>query len=68
MGQWALSNISDIPSRSMRETVLRVVVLGTVYALALGFVVALSPSMGLFSPHATGEVGNVAQAPAEPRH
>lgn len=51
------------PSPDKRETMLRVLVLGTIYALALGFVVALSPSVGLLTPHPTGEIGRVAAAP-----
>lgn len=62
-----MSDTSDNPPRRTRETVLRLVVLGTVYALALGFVVALSPSAGLIDPHAIGEIGRVAEAPAAQR-
>jgi len=49
-----------------RETILRVAVLGTIYALAVGFVVAMSPSMGLVTYNTTGE-DRVAEAPGEAR-
>lgn len=52
----------DTPPRSPRETALRVLVLGTIYALAVSFVVALSPTMGLVKPHPTGEIDRVAEA------
>lgn len=57
-----MSESPDTPPRATRETMLRVMVLGTIYALAISFVVALSPSMGLVTPHPTGEVGRVAEA------
>lgn len=49
------------------DTTLRILVLGTIYALAVFFVVALSPSMGFVTPHPTGEVGRVAEAPDAPK-
>jgi hypothetical protein len=58
-----MTEFMDTPPRSTRETVLRILVLGGIYALAVVFVVALSPSMGLVTPHPTGEVGRVAEAP-----
>ena len=62
-----MNNLPDNPPRSTRESVLRVVVLGAVYALALGFVVALSPSAGLVDTHITGEVGRIAEIPSAQR-
>lgn len=54
----------DLPTpRSTRDTILRVVLLGSIYAAAIGFVIALSPSAGLFTPHPVGEVGRVAATP-----
>lgn len=46
--------------------VLRIIVLGAFYALAVGFTVMLSPSMGVIRHQPTGETGNVAsmEAPA----
>lgn len=58
-----MSENLDQPPTTTRETALRVAMLGIVYALALAFVVALSPSMGFVSPHPTGEVGRIAAAP-----
>lgn len=49
--------------RATRETILRVVVLSSIYAAAIGFVIALSPSAGFFTPHPVGEVGRVAATP-----
>lgn len=49
------------------DTTLRVLVLGAIYAVAVFFVVALSPSMGFVTPHPTGEVGRVAEAPDTPK-
>lgn len=62
-----MSEDSGLPPSSRRETLLRVLMLGAIYALAVTFVVVLSPSMGLVTPHPTGEVGRVAAAP-EPGH
>ncbi len=57
----------DTPApRATRDTILRVVVLGGIYAAAIGFVVALSPSAGLVTPHPVGEVGRVAATPDAP--
>lgn len=60
-----MSHDQNLPSGNKNETALRVLVLGTIYALALFFVVALSPSMGFVTPHPTGEVGRVAEAPEQ---
>lgn len=57
----------ELPQNHKRETVLRIMVLGAIYAAAVTFVVALSPSMGFISPHPVGEIGRVASAP-EPAH
>lgn len=62
-----MSDDLGLPPSKKSETALRVLVLGAIYATAIGFVVALSPSMGLVTPHPTGEVGRVASAP-EPAH
>lgn len=62
-----MSDNQEVPQMNKRETALRVLVLGAIYAAAISFVVALSPSMGLITPHPTGEVGRVAAAP-EPGH
>lgn len=45
---------------SKRETLLRVLVLGTMYALAVFFVIAFSPSMGVVAPQPAGDAGSVA--------
>lgn len=58
-----MSEYSEPTSPPKRETALRVLVLGTIYAVAVFFVVALSPSMGFITPHPTGEIGRVAAAP-----
>lgn len=58
-----MSEISDTPTRSRRETVLRLLVLATIYTVAVLFVVAFSPSLGLVAQHQTGEIGRVAEAP-----
>lgn len=62
-----MSEDPSLPTPRKRDTVLRVVMLGTIYALAIAFVVALSPSMGFVTPHPVGEIGRVAAAP-EPGH
>lgn len=56
--------IEDQAARPSRkgDTALRLLVLGTLYALAIFFVVAMSPSMGFVTPHPIGEVGRVAAA------
>ena len=61
-----MSNHSEPTPRGTRETVLRVAVLGTIYALAVGFVVALSPSMGLVAYQPPPE-DRVAEAPSGTR-
>lgn len=50
-------------TRPVRDTILRVLVLGSVYAVAIAFVIALSPSAGLISPHPVRDTGNVAATP-----
>ena len=58
----------DTPApRTLRDTILRMALLGCVYAVAIGFVIALSPTAGLVTPHPVGEVGRVAATP-EPGH
>lgn len=58
-----MSENLDAQPTNKSDTTLRVLVLGSIYALAIFFVVALSPSMGFVTPHPTGEVGRVAAAP-----
>ncbi|MGE5478019.1 MAG: hypothetical protein ACM3Q1_15285 [Bacteroidales bacterium] len=57
--------IEDQAARPPRkgDTALRLLVLGSLYALAIFFVVAMSPSMGFVTSHPVGEVGRVAAAP-----
>lgn len=62
-----MSEESQHTPTSKSDTTLRILVLGTIYALAVFFVVALSPSMGFVTPHPTGEVGRVAEAPDTPK-
>ncbi|HTH18127.1 MAG TPA: hypothetical protein VL974_15830 [Magnetospirillum sp.] len=45
------------------ESRLRLLVLGSLYVLALGFAVAFSPAAGLVSLQRTGEIGRIAEAP-----
>lgn len=47
--------------------VLRIAVLGVLYALAVAFAVVFSPSMGVVQPHPTGEVGRMASAEPQAR-
>ncbi|MCR6628804.1 MAG: hypothetical protein NVV74_01390 [Magnetospirillum sp.] len=42
---------------------LRMLVLGAVYVLALSFVIAFSPYLALVPNHPTGQIGTVAEAP-----
>lgn len=62
-----MSDDQGMPPANKRETALRMLVLGAIYVAAITFVVALSPSMGLVTPHPTGEVGRVAAAPEPAR-
>jgi len=55
-------NHDAIETANKVDTVLRIAVLGALYAVAILVVVAFSPSMGLVQPHPTGEVGRVASA------
>lgn len=62
-----MSDDLGLPPANKRDTALRMLVLGAIYAAAITFVVALSPSMGLITPHPTGEIGRVAAAPEPAR-
>lgn len=58
-----MSEDLDTPPTSRNDTVLRLLVLGVIYTVAVFFVVALSPSMGFMSPPSAGDTGSVAAAP-----
>lgn len=62
-----MSEDSQATPTNKSDTTLRMLVLATIYALAVFFVVALSPSMGFVTPHPTGEVDRVAEAPDTPK-
>lgn len=68
-----MSDDRGLPPTSKRETALRVLMLGAIYAAAITFVVALSPSMGLVThtpasaTAAASQAGSVASA-TEPGH
>jgi hypothetical protein len=51
-----------------RDFLLRLLVLGTLYGLALSFAIAFSPSLGVVQLHPTGEVGRIAAAPDKAKH
>lgn len=58
-----MSEDQDHRPTSKNDTVLRLLVLGVIYTVAVFFVVALSPSLGFMSPPSAGEIGSVAAAP-----
>lgn len=63
-----MSEQSAKRQREKRDFLLRLLVLGSLYGMALSFAIAFSPSMGVVPNHPVGEIGRLAAAPEKANH